>query len=51
MSLVEPEQKLQTIKQIQGEMPLLDRCNQEVKTLTKEVRLHESIHYTNLKIE
>ncbi|KAF9823097.1 hypothetical protein SFRURICE_018250 [Spodoptera frugiperda] len=36
MSLVEPEQKLQTIKQIQGEMPLLDRCNQEVKTLTKE---------------
>ncbi|KAJ8731456.1 hypothetical protein PYW07_004620 [Mythimna separata] len=36
MSLVEPEQKLQTIKQIQGDMPLLDRCNQEVKTFTKE---------------
>ncbi|CAH0691791.1 unnamed protein product [Spodoptera exigua] len=36
MSLLEPEQKLQTIKQIQGEMPLLDRFNQEVKTLTKE---------------
>lgn len=36
MSLVEPEQKLQTIKQIQGDMPLLDRCNQEVKSFTKD---------------
>ncbi|XP_026734209.1 DNA repair protein RAD50 [Trichoplusia ni] len=36
MSLLEPEQKLLTVKQIQGDMPLLDRYNQEVRTLTKE---------------
>lgn len=38
MSLIEPENKLQTVKQMQGDMPLLDKYNQEVKTFTKEVR-------------
>lgn len=43
MSLLEPEQKLQVVKQIQGDMPLLDRYNQEVKQFTKEVSIFMSI--------
>ncbi|KAM3965158.1 DNA repair protein rad50 [Aphomia sociella] len=34
MTLIEPEQKLQTAKQLQGEMPLLDRYNQDIKSIS-----------------
>ncbi|CAH0398401.1 unnamed protein product [Chilo suppressalis] len=37
MSLIEPEQKLQTAKQIQGDMPLLDRTAQEISTISKKL--------------
>ncbi|XP_049873545.1 DNA repair protein RAD50 [Pectinophora gossypiella] len=35
-SMKEPEQKQQTAKQIQGEMPLLDKFVQEIKTATRD---------------
>ncbi|CAB3221833.1 unnamed protein product [Arctia plantaginis] len=35
-SLIEPEKKLQTVKLIQGDMPLLDRCIQEIASYTKD---------------
>ncbi|XP_045773017.1 DNA repair protein RAD50 [Maniola jurtina] len=37
MSLLEPEQKLASTRQIQGDMPLLDRFTNEVKTTTKDL--------------
>lgn len=36
MSLIEPEQKMTTAKQIHGDMPMLDRYIQEIKTVTKK---------------
>ncbi|XP_041979213.1 DNA repair protein RAD50 [Aricia agestis] len=36
MLLTEPEQKLQTARQLQGEMPLMDKYTNEVKTTTKD---------------
>ncbi|XP_059049684.1 DNA repair protein RAD50 [Achroia grisella] len=33
-SLIEPEQKMQTAKILQGEMPLLDRYNQDIKSIS-----------------
>ncbi|XP_050682085.1 DNA repair protein RAD50 [Leptidea sinapis] len=36
MSILEPERKLQTVRQIQGDMPLLDRFTNEFKTCTKD---------------
>ncbi|KOB70029.1 putative RAD50-like protein [Operophtera brumata] len=37
MSLIEPEQKMQTAKQIHGEMPLLDRNLADTKTILKNL--------------
>lgn len=37
MSLMEPEQKLQTAKQIAGHMPLMDQMIQEINNITKNV--------------
>ncbi|XP_072949132.1 DNA repair protein RAD50-like [Epargyreus clarus] len=36
LSLAEPEQKLASARQIKGDMPLLDRYTNEIKTTTKE---------------
>ncbi|KAG6456966.1 hypothetical protein O3G_MSEX010045 [Manduca sexta] len=36
-SLVEPEQKMSTAKQIHGDMPLLDRYLHEIKNVTKKL--------------
>ncbi|XP_053609977.1 DNA repair protein RAD50 [Plodia interpunctella] len=36
MTVIEPEQKLQTAKQIQGDMPMLDRYTKEIKTDTEK---------------
>lgn len=37
MSLIEPEQKMTTAKQIHGDMPLLDRNMTDTKTIVKNV--------------
>lgn len=41
MALIEPEQKMQTAKQIHSDMPLLDRTTQEIATITKNVSVFE----------
>ncbi|CAH0715635.1 unnamed protein product, partial [Brenthis ino] len=37
MTVIEPEQKLQTARSLQGDMPLIDRFTNEVKTTTKNL--------------
>lgn len=37
MSMMEPEKKLQSARQIQSDMPLLDRYTSEVQTVSKDV--------------
>lgn len=37
---VEPEKKLQTARQIHGDMPLIDRYTNEVKKHTKDVSIN-----------
>ncbi|KAI8436710.1 hypothetical protein MSG28_010194 [Choristoneura fumiferana] len=42
MSLMEPEQKLQTAKQIAGHMPLMDQMIQEINNITKNLEAIKS---------
>ncbi|CAG9786668.1 unnamed protein product [Diatraea saccharalis] len=42
MTLLEPDQKLQTAKQIQSDMPLLDRTVQEIGTISKSLEKAKS---------
>ncbi|PZC79526.1 hypothetical protein B5X24_HaOG216191 [Helicoverpa armigera] len=54
MSLLEPEQKLQTIKQIQGDMPMLDRGNQKIEKLAQkfeEIKAQCSTVDTDMTLE
>lgn len=43
-SMAEPDRKQQTAKQIQGDMPLLDRIVAEIKSTTREVSSIYSIN-------
>lgn len=49
MSLIEPEQKMTTAKQIHGDMPMLDRYIQEIKTVTKKVSYEKYVMLLLLK--
>lgn len=43
MTIMEPEQKLQTARALQGDMPLIDRFTNEIKATTKNVSVKNII--------
>lgn len=48
MTVMEPEQKLQNARSLQGDMPLIDRFTNEIKATTKNVSLRLNVIFLSL---